>query len=127
MTGNLHALALTLDESAPDRKIAALMQKERAKIEEALRTVGEYVLGDDEGRIYVTALFLSFLVLAYAVVPRILFRRIFNFFVPLRRFLWSRTEEITASLVTTLSYQLDHAPAGVAGPGVAGGAQVQIE
>jgi len=53
MTGNLHALALTLDESAPDRKIAALMQKERAKIEEALRTVGEYVLGDDEGRIYV--------------------------------------------------------------------------
>ena len=53
MTSNLHALALTLDESAPDRKIAALMQKERAKIEEALRTVGEYVLSDDDGRIYV--------------------------------------------------------------------------
>jgi hypothetical protein len=53
MTSDLHALALTLDESAPDRKIAALMQKERTKIEEALRTVGEYVLSDDEGRIYV--------------------------------------------------------------------------
>ena len=53
MTSDLHALALTLDESAPDRKIAALMQKERAKIEEALRTVGEYVLSDDEGRIYI--------------------------------------------------------------------------
>jgi hypothetical protein len=53
MTSNLHALALTLDEAAPDRKIAALMQKERAKIEEALRTVGEYVLSDDDGRIYV--------------------------------------------------------------------------
>jgi len=49
-----------------------------------------------------TALFLSFLVLAYVVVPGILFRRTFNFFVPLRRFQWSRTEEITASVVTTL-------------------------
>ena len=53
MTNNLRALALSLDESAPDRKIAAIMQRERSKIEEALRTVGEYVLSDDEGRIYI--------------------------------------------------------------------------
>lgn len=53
MTYNLHALASNLDESAPDLKIAALMEKERAQIEEALRTVGEYVLSDDEGNIYV--------------------------------------------------------------------------
>ena len=46
-------LALSLDESAPDRKIAAIMERERTKIEEALKTVGEYVLSDDEGRIYV--------------------------------------------------------------------------
>jgi hypothetical protein len=53
MTDNLRALALSLDESAPDRKIAAIMQRERTKIEEALKTVGEYVLSDDEGRIYI--------------------------------------------------------------------------
>jgi hypothetical protein len=53
MTDNLRALALSLDESAPDRKIAAIMHRERANIEEALKTVGEYVLSDDEGRIYV--------------------------------------------------------------------------
>jgi hypothetical protein len=34
-------------------RIAALIQQERQKIEEALATVGEYVLSDDEGRIYV--------------------------------------------------------------------------
>lgn len=50
---DLRALALSLDESAPDRKIAAIMQRERVKIEEALKTVGEYVLSDDEGRIYI--------------------------------------------------------------------------
>jgi len=53
MTNNLRALALSLDESAPDLKIAAIMERERIKIEEALRTVGEYVLSDDEGRIYI--------------------------------------------------------------------------
>jgi hypothetical protein len=53
MTYNLHALASNLEESAPDLKIAALMEKERAQIEEALETVGEYVLSDDEGNIYV--------------------------------------------------------------------------
>jgi hypothetical protein len=53
MTSNLHALALSLDESAPDLKIAALIKEQRDKIEEALKTVGEYVLSDDEGRIYV--------------------------------------------------------------------------
>jgi hypothetical protein len=53
MTDNLRALALSLDESAPDRKVAAIMQRERTKIEEALKTVGEYVLSDDEGRIYI--------------------------------------------------------------------------
>jgi hypothetical protein len=50
---DLRALALSLDESAPDRKIAAIMEREREKIEEALKTVGEYVLSDDEGRIYI--------------------------------------------------------------------------
>ena len=53
MTSNLHALALSLDQAAPDLKIATLIQQERQKIEEALATVGEYVLSDDEGRIYV--------------------------------------------------------------------------
>ena len=53
MTSNLHALALSLDQAAPDLKIATLIQQERQKIEEALATVGEYVLSDDEGRVYV--------------------------------------------------------------------------
>lgn len=53
MTSNLNALALSLDQAAPDLKLAALIQKEREKIEEALATVGEYVLSDDEGRIYI--------------------------------------------------------------------------
>jgi hypothetical protein len=53
MTENLRTLALSLDESAPDRKVAAIMERERTKIEDALKTVGEYVLTDDEGRIYV--------------------------------------------------------------------------
>lgn len=53
MTSNLHALALSLDQAAPDLKIAALIQQQRQQIEEALATVGEYVLSDDEGRIYV--------------------------------------------------------------------------
>ena len=53
MTSNLRALALSLDQAAPDLKIAALIQQERQKIEEALATVGEYVLSDDEGRLYV--------------------------------------------------------------------------
>lgn len=53
MTSNMRALALSLDQAAPDLKIAALIQQERQKIEEALATVGEYVLSDDEGRIYI--------------------------------------------------------------------------
>jgi hypothetical protein len=53
MTSNVRALALSLDQAAPDLKIAALIQQERQKIEEALATVGEYVLSDDEGRIYI--------------------------------------------------------------------------
>jgi hypothetical protein len=53
MTSNLHALAMSLDQAAPDLKIAALIQQERQKIKEALATVGEYVLSDDEGRLYV--------------------------------------------------------------------------
>jgi hypothetical protein len=53
MTSNIRALALSLDQAAPDLKIAALIEQERQKIEEALATVGEYVLSDDEGRIYV--------------------------------------------------------------------------
>jgi hypothetical protein len=48
------------------------------------------------------AILLSFLLLAYVVVPGVLFRRFFSFLVPLRRFQWSRTEEITASVISTL-------------------------
>jgi hypothetical protein len=60
-----------------------------------------------------TALFLSFFLLAYVVIPGILFRRIFNLFVPLRRFQWTRTEELTVSVVVTippliLAYVLVH-------------------
>lgn len=47
-----------------------------------------------------TALFLSFVFLAYVVIPGTLFRRLFNLFVPLRRFQWTRTEELTTSVVT---------------------------
>jgi len=49
-----------------------------------------------------TALFLSFIFLAYVVVPGTLFRRLFNLFVPLRRFQWTRTEELTTSVVATV-------------------------
>ena len=49
-----------------------------------------------------TALFLSFVFLAYVVIPGTLFRRLFNLFVPLRRFQWTRTEELTTSVVTTV-------------------------
>ena len=53
MTTDLNRLAKTLDLSAPDAYISALLIEEREKIEEALRTVGEYVLSDESGRIYV--------------------------------------------------------------------------
>jgi hypothetical protein len=49
-----------------------------------------------------TALLISYLLLTYVVVPGILYRRIFGWWVPLRRFQWSRTEEITSSVLTTL-------------------------
>lgn len=49
-----------------------------------------------------TALFLSFVLLAYVVIPGTLFRRLFNLFVPLRRFQWTRTEELTTSVVITV-------------------------
>jgi hypothetical protein len=49
-----------------------------------------------------TALFLSFVFLAYVVIPGTLFRRLFNLFVPLRRFQWTRAEELTTSVVTTV-------------------------
>jgi hypothetical protein len=53
MTNDLSRLATSLDGAAPDLKIAELMKQQRDKIEQALQTVGEYVLSDDEGRIYV--------------------------------------------------------------------------
>ncbi len=53
MTTNLSRLAKSLDAAAPDVKVAEAMKQERDKIEESLRTVGEYVLSDDNGRIYV--------------------------------------------------------------------------
>jgi hypothetical protein len=53
MTTNLSRLARSLDAGAPDMTVAETMKQERDKIEESLRTVGEYVLSDDHGRIYV--------------------------------------------------------------------------
>src|SRR5215469_12045538 len=49
-----------------------------------------------------TALIFSFLFLSYLIVPGILFRRVFAFFIPLRRIQWSRTDELTAFVMTLL-------------------------
>lgn len=46
------------------------------------------------------ALLLSYLLIAYVVVPGVLFRRFFSYIVPLRKFQWSRTEEITSSVIS---------------------------
>ena len=53
MTTNLSRLARSLDAAAPDMMVAEAMKQEREKIEESLRTVGEYVLSDENGRIYI--------------------------------------------------------------------------
>jgi len=53
MTTNLSRLATSLDAAAPDLRVAELLKQQKEQIEEALRTVGEYVLSDGEGRIYV--------------------------------------------------------------------------
>ncbi len=53
MTTDLNRLAKSLALSAPDETLAARLEQEREKIEEALLKVGEYVLSDDNGRIYV--------------------------------------------------------------------------
>lgn len=42
-----------MEASAPDIRVAELMRQQRDQIEEALRTVGEYVLNDGSGKIYV--------------------------------------------------------------------------
>lgn len=49
-----------------------------------------------------TALIFSVLLLAYIIVPGIVFRRIFHVCVPLRRIQWSRTDELTAFVVTLI-------------------------
>ena len=49
-----------------------------------------------------TALIFSVLLLAYVIVPGIVFRRIFHVFVPLRRIQWSRTDELTAFVMTII-------------------------
>lgn len=52
MIDDLHKLALQLDESAPDLRAAKRMRAEKPAIEEALRTVGQYML-DVDGDVYV--------------------------------------------------------------------------
>lgn len=49
-----------------------------------------------------TALILSFIVLAYVVIPGILVRRLFSLFVPLKKPQWNRTEELTSAVVGSL-------------------------
>ncbi len=49
-----------------------------------------------------TALVLSFIVLAYVVVPGILVRRLISLFVPLKKPQWNRTEELTSAVVGCL-------------------------
>src|SRR5437868_6056276 len=48
------------------------------------------------------ALLFSLVLLAYVIIPGILFRRIFHVWVPLRRIQWSRTDELTAFVVTLI-------------------------
>jgi hypothetical protein len=49
-----------------------------------------------------TALIFSLVLLAYVIIPGVAFRRIFHFFVPLRRIQWSRTDELTAFVATLI-------------------------
>jgi hypothetical protein len=50
----------------------------------------------------VTALLLSFILLAYVIVPGILVRRFISLFVPLRKPQWNRTEELTSAVLGTM-------------------------
>src|ERR1700722_6089192 len=49
-----------------------------------------------------TALLFSVLLLAYIIIPGIIFRRIFHIFVPLRRIQWSRTDELASFVITLI-------------------------
>jgi hypothetical protein len=49
-----------------------------------------------------TALIFSLLFIAYVVIPGIIVRRLFSFLVPLRKFQWTRTEEVTSSVIACL-------------------------
>jgi hypothetical protein len=53
MTDDLNRLAKSLDQGAPDAQVAEQMRLERDLIEASLKAVGEYVLSDEKGRIYV--------------------------------------------------------------------------
>jgi hypothetical protein len=60
-----------------------------------------------------TALLFSLALLAYVIVPGILFRRIFHVCVPLKRIQWSRTDELASFVVTlvvpsAVAYALVH-------------------
>jgi hypothetical protein len=52
MTTNLNRLAESLKQAAPDLQLEAQLREERAVIEESLRTVGEYALPGEDGRVY---------------------------------------------------------------------------
>lgn len=52
MTTNLNRLAESLEQAAPDRQLEAQLREERVLIEESLRTVGEYALPGEDGRVY---------------------------------------------------------------------------
>jgi hypothetical protein len=52
MTTNLNRLAESLEQAAPDRQLEAQLREERGMIEESLRTVGEYAIPAEDGRVY---------------------------------------------------------------------------
>ncbi len=52
MTTNLNRLAESLEQAAPDRQLEAQLREERETIEESLRTVGEYAMSGEDGRVY---------------------------------------------------------------------------
>jgi hypothetical protein len=52
MTTNLNRLAESLEQAAPDLKLEAQLREERSAIEETLKTVGEYALLGEDGRVY---------------------------------------------------------------------------
>ncbi len=52
MTENLHELAESLEEAAPDNVLTREVLKNASTIRSALETKGEYVLEDESGNVY---------------------------------------------------------------------------